>query len=68
MFRLSFNVSTISEIWILAFSLVFVYPLGFALRATTRQDDTTKSGKPIMPHLLCYQGLAVPPWAGRLRP
>jgi hypothetical protein len=43
MTRLSFNISTISEIWILFFYLVFVYPLG----------------KPIISHLLCYQGLAV---------
>gem|GEM_PF-937330 len=43
MIRLSFNISTISEKWILSFYLVFVYP----------------SGKPIIHHLLCYQGLAV---------
>jgi len=43
MIRPSFNISTISEIWILLFYLVFVYPLG----------------KPIIPYLLCYQGLAV---------
>jgi len=43
MIRLNFNISTISEIWILLFSLVFIYP----------------SGKPMIPHLLCYQGLAV---------
>jgi len=34
MIRLSFNISTISEKWILSFYLVFVYP----------------SGKPIIPH------------------
>jgi hypothetical protein len=43
MIRLIFNISTISEIWILLFYLVFVYP----------------SGKPIIPYILCYQGLAV---------
>ena len=43
MIRLSFNISTISEIWILLFYLVFVYP----------------SGKSIIPYLPCYQGLAV---------
>ena len=43
MIRLSFNISIISEIWILLFYFVFVYP----------------SGKPIIPHLFCYQGLAV---------
>jgi len=43
MIRLSFNISTISEILILLFHLVFVYP----------------SGKQMIPHLLCYQGLAV---------
>ena len=43
MIRLSYNISTISKIWILLFSLVFVYP----------------SGKPMIPYLLCYQGLAV---------
>jgi hypothetical protein len=43
MIRPSFNISNISEIWILLFYLVFVYP----------------SGKPRIPHLLCYRGLAV---------
>ena len=43
MIRLSFNISTISEIWILLFYLVFSYP----------------SGKSIIPYLPCYQGLAV---------
>ena len=43
MIRLIFNISTISEIWNLLFYLVFVYP----------------SGKPIIPYILCYQGLAV---------
>jgi hypothetical protein len=43
MMRFVINLSTISEIWILLFYLVFVYP----------------SGKPIIPHLFCYQGLAV---------
>jgi hypothetical protein len=43
MIRLSFNISTISEIWILLFYLVFGYP----------------SGKSIIPYLPCYQGLAV---------
>jgi hypothetical protein len=43
MIQLNFDISTIGEIWILLFPLVFVYP----------------SGKPIIPHLLCYQWLAV---------
>jgi len=43
MIRLIFNISTIIEIWGLLFYLVFVYP----------------GGKPIIPHLLCYQRLAV---------
>jgi hypothetical protein len=43
MVRLRFNISSISEIWILSYYLGFVYP----------------SGKPMTPHLLCYQGLAV---------
>jgi hypothetical protein len=59
MIRLSFNISTISEILILLFYLVFVYPLGFAFSydPTRWESRYCRSASGGIPHLHRYQAV-----------